>query len=212
MKIPEKFDIDRVIDERFSPEIHDKLKNARIAVAGLGGLGSNAAMMLARSGIGTLHLVDFDRVDLSNLNRQNYYIEHLGMEKTEATREVLLKINPYLNIITDAVKIDSENALSVFRDDIIVIEAFDRAENKAMLISALLSRDNEKIIISGNGLAGYSSSNTITTKKINDRLYMCGDGTSDSQKGMGLMSARVSICAAHEANMAVRLVLGDMEV
>ena len=211
MKTPSREEMERVMDKRFSPEVHAKLKNARVAVAGLGGLGSNIAMMLARSGVGTLHLVDFDRVDMSNLNRQNYYVEHLGQKKTDAAKEILLKVNPYLEIITDDVYVTEENALTLFKDDAIICEAFDRAENKAMLIGTLLSGRDDAVIISGNGLAGYSSSNDVKTKKMNDRFYICGDGVSDSADGIGLMAPRVGICAAHQANMAVRLILGERD-
>ena len=211
MNIPTREEMKRVMDERFTPEIHEKLKNARVAVAGLGGLGSNIAMMLARSGVGTLHLVDFDRVDMSNLNRQNYYIDNLGEKKTEATREILMKVNPYLKIITDDVLVTEENAAEIFRDDTIICEAFDRAENKAMLIGTLLSEREDAVLISGNGLAGYFSSNTVRTIKKNERFYVCGDGVSDSAKGIGLMSSRVSICAGHQANMAIRIILGERD-
>lgn len=211
-KVPTKEEINQIIDIRFSNEIHEKLKNAKVAVAGLGGLGSNIAVMLARSGIENIHIVDFDKVDLSNLNRQNYYIKHLGMKKTKATIDILKKVNPYLNIKADDIKINETNAAEIFKDDDIICEAFDDAKNKAMLITAILSEYKDKKIISGNGMAGYDSSNLIKTTKKMKNLYICGDEKSDINNGIGLMAPRVNICAAHQANMAVRLILGKEEV
>jgi len=209
MDIPSREDIKNIMDIRFSKEIHEKLKNAKVGIAGLGGLGSNVAVMLGRSGVGNLHLVDFDKVDLSNLNRQNYYIDHLGMYKTDACKEILMRVNPYLNITLNNIKITEENATDVFKDVDIVCEAFDSAEDKAVLINTLLGTYKDKKIISGNGMAGYGSSNIIKTKKKIKNLYVCGDDISDIGDGIGLMSARVNICAGHEANMVIRLILGE---
>ncbi|MCO8194491.1 MULTISPECIES: sulfur carrier protein ThiS adenylyltransferase ThiF [Anaerofustis] len=211
-KVPKKEEINQIIDIRFSNEIHEKLKNAKVAVAGLGGLGSNIAVMLARSGIENIHIVDFDKVDLSNLNRQNYYIKHLGMKKTKATIDILKEVNPYLNIKADDIKINETNAAQIFKDDDIICEAFDDAKNKAMLITAILSEYKDKKIISGNGMAGFDSSNLIKTTKKMKTLYICGDEKSDINNGIGLMAPRVNICAAHQANMAIRLILGKEEV
>lgn len=212
MNIPTREEINQIIDIRFSSEIHTKLKNAKVGIAGLGGLGSNIAAMLARSGIGNLHIVDFDKVDLSNLNRQNYYISDLGRYKTEATAKILKSINPYLNITYETIKIDENNAADVFKNVDIVCEAFDKAENKAILINTLFETCKDKKIISGSGMAGYGSSNSIKTTKRMKNLYICGDEKSDINRGMGLMSPRVSICAGHQANMVIRLILGNDEV
>lgn len=201
-----------VMDDRFSPEIHEKLKKSRVGIAGLGGLGSNIAVMLARTGVGHLHLVDFDMVDLSNLNRQAYKVSHLGMAKTAALKKELLEINPYLTIETDMVKVTEENAAGLFAEDPVVCEAFDNPDNKAMLVNTLLEKCPGVRIVAGSGMAGYESSNSIRTRKITGNLYLCGDGVTDAEKGIGLMSARVSICAGHQANMAIRIILGEEEI
>lgn len=211
-RIPSREEFKKVMDERFSPEIHARLSSGRIGIAGLGGLGSNIAVMLARSGIGCLHLVDFDYVDLSNLNRQAYRVEHLGRAKTEALKGELMQINPYLEIKTDMVKITAENAVDIFSEDQIVCEAFDVPENKAMLVNALLGHRPDVAVIAGSGMAGYGSGNSIQTRRICKNLYLCGDGITDAGEGTGLMSGRVSICAGHQANMAVRLLLGENEI
>lgn len=197
----------RAFDSRFPPEMRDKLSAARVAVAGLGGLGSHIAVMLARSGVGHLLLVDFDRVDTTNLNRQAYGIPHLGREKTEALREILEGINPYLDVETRCVRVTAENAPALFAGWPIVCEAFDRAEEKVMLIAAVLARCPGTTIVSGNGMAGYGDSNAIRTERRLARLYVCGDGVTDIGEGMGLMAPRVSICAGHQANKVLQLIL-----
>lgn len=204
-------EIDTLLIRRHGAENHRKIKNAHVAVAGLGGLGSNVAVMLARAGVGSLHLVDFDGVDGSNLNRQIYKMKHLGMPKTEALTEEIREINPYSKIKTDTVRVTEENAGEIFREDTIICEAFDAAENKAMLVSTLLSELPEAVIVAGSGMAGYGSGNLIQTRKRMRRLYLCGDETSDIADGLCLMAPRVALCAAHQANMILRLILGQAE-
>ena len=210
--IPSKEEFSNVMDARFTPEVYERLKAGRVGIAGLGGLGSHVAVMLARSGVEHLHLVDFDKVDLSNLNRQEYRIGHLGGYKTEALREQLLEINPYLDITLDCQLVTEDNAAELFKDDDIICEAFDKAENKAMLAEALLSAWPEKKLVSGSGMAGFESSNDIKTRRIMKHWYMCGDEKTDIADGIGLMAARVSICAGHQANMVIRLLQGLEEV
>ena len=201
-------ELDRAFDARFPKEMQVKLRSAKVAIAGLGGLGSNIAVMLARSGIGKLLLVDFDVVDVTNLNRQMYFIPQLGKPKTEALPEILRQINPYLTYEAVCVKVTPENVKELFSDYPIVCEAFDKPDVKAMLTEQILCYYPEKTLICGSGMAGYGSSNTIKTRKINDHFYICGDGVSGAMPGRGLMAPRVTICAAHEANMVLRCVLG----
>lgn len=204
-------EMDALLIGRHGMENHRKIKNAHVAVAGLGGLGSNVAVMLARAGIGSLHLADFDRVDGSNLNRQIYKMKHLGMAKTEALAEEIREINPYIRLTADMVRVTEENAGKIFAEDKIICEAFDAAVNKAMLVSTLLSELPEAVIVSGSGMAGSGSGNLIQTRKRMRRLYLCGDGTSDIADGLCLMAPRVTLCAAHQANMILRLILGQTE-
>lgn len=196
----------QICDKRFGTEVYEKLRESRVAVAGLGGLGSHIAVMLARSCIGTLRLIDFDYVDISNLNRQEYYVEDIGKPKTECLKEKLLKINPFLHIITDQVRVTGDNAEEIFKEEKIVCEAFDRADQKAMLINSLLEKLPEIQIVSGSGMAGYGRSNEIVTRKAFANLYVCGDGSTDSAQ-TGLMAPRVSICAGHQANKVIELIL-----
>lgn len=207
-----KEEIYTALDERHSPETQKLLSAGNVAIAGLGGLGSNVAYALARIGVGHLHLIDFDVVDITNLNRQQYFMEHIGMYKTDALKSQLLKINPYLDIRTDCVKVTDDNLQELFADATIVCEAFDNPEAKAMLVNGILEHFPEKKLVSATGMAGYGSSNTIITKRIMKNFYLCGDGVTAPTYDHGLMAPRVAICAAHEANMITRLILGEEEI
>ena len=189
-------------------DIAKKLKKAKVCILGLGGLGSNVAVLLARSGIGYLKLIDFDVVEASNLNRQQYRISHIGIKKTEAIKTIIKEINPFVEIDTLDIKVDRENILSVVEDIEIVVEAFDRAETKAMAIEELLTNKN-KIVISASGMAGLDSANEIITRKIKENFYLIGDNYSDYEEYSGIMSTRVMLCAAHQANIVLRLILGE---
>lgn len=207
-----KEEIQAALNERHSPEIQAMLSGGKVAIAGLGGLGSNVAYALARIGVGHLHLVDFDRVDITNLNRQQYFMEDIGKYKADALEALLRKINPYLDIQTDCVRVTEENAADLFRDADIVCEAFDNPEAKAMLVNEILEKFPEKKMVSATGMAGFGSSNTIVTRRMTKNFYLCGDRVSEPSYGKGLMAPRVAICAAHEANMITRLLLGEEEI
>ena len=202
-----KEELDRAFDARFPDEMQEKLRGAKVAVAGLGGLGSNIAVMLARSGIGHLFLVDFDVVDVTNLNRQMYFISDLGLPKTEALPQILYQINPYLTCESVRIKVMPENVRELFKEYPIVCEAFDKPDQKAMLVRELLMQCPETIVVSGNGMAGYGDTNDICTSQKMRRLYVCGDQKTDVGGGIGLMAPRVAACAAHEANKVIQLIM-----
>jgi len=197
---------------RHTPKVHEALKKGRVAIAGAGGLGSNIAISLARVGVGHIKIMDFDVVEPSNLNRQQYYIRHIGMKKVDALKELLKEINPFIEVEVKDVKIEKENIEELFKDVDIVIEAFDNPVYKAILVGEVLKKFKETKVISGSGMAGFYSNNIIKTKKINNRLYMCGDDVHEAGLNEGLMAPRVAIVANHEANMALRLLLNETEV
>lgn len=148
---------------------------------------------------GHLHLIDFDVVDITNLNRQQYFIGQLGMYKTDALKSLLEQINPYLDIRTDCIRVTRENLRELFADAPIVCEAFDDPVAKAMLVNGILEYFPEKKLVSATGMTGADSSNTITTRRVMKNFYLCGDAVSEPSYGNGLMAPRVAICAAHEA-------------
>ena len=199
--------LDQAFDARFPEEMQTKLRNARVAVAGLGGLGSNIAVMLARSGVGELLLVDFDTVDVTNLNRQMYLIPQLGKPKAEALPEILYQINPYLTYRSVCIKVTPDNVKELFSEYPIVCEAFDKPDQKAMLVRELLMQCPKTIAVSGNGMAGYADANEIRTCQVMKRLYVCGDQSTDVGNGIGLIAPRVAVCAAHEANKVLQLIM-----
>lgn len=197
------------LDKSFS----EKLRNAVVGIAGCGGLGSNVAMALTRAGIGKLVIADFDCVVLSNLNRQFFFVDDIGKSKAEALSRNLKRINPYIEIEINIVKITPENLKSLFEKTDIIVEAFDDAYEKSILINAFLEEKSfsTKYLVCASGLGGIGSSNLIKTIKYSERVFAVGDFVSTVYNGIGVVSPRVSLAAAQEANMVVRLIAGETE-
>lgn len=209
--IPTKEEMSAALAARCPKQLCETLQNSSIAICGLGGLGSNIAVSLARAGAGKLILIDFDRVDISNLHRQQYKASQTGMYKTEALAANLLEFSPYLNIIIHTVKINEENLTPLLSDADIICEAFDQAKMKAMLVNGVLEQLPEAYLIAASGMAGLGPANEIKTRKISDRFYLCGDEKSDVADMPGLLSSRVMLCAAHQAHMALCLLAGHSD-
>lgn len=211
-ELPPEDCLEELLCARHTPGVHEKVKKARVAVAGLGGLGSNIALSLARTGVGTLHLVDFDVVEPSNLNRQQYRISHLGLAKAEALKQEIAEVNPFVRVEAETLRVTEENAPALFKEDPIVCEAFDNPEAKAMLVNTLLTQCPEKTLVAASGMAGYGSGNRIKTRRIMENFYLCGDEETEARAGCGLMAPRVAICAGHQANAVLRAILGKKDV
>ena len=206
MKITEEM-YRQALEQRHGKEQQKILEGSTVGVAGLGGLGSHIAVMLARMGVGNLVLADFDTVDLTNIHRQQYTLDDVGKKKTEAILGYLKKVNPYINYRIFDGKITGENAGEIYADCQIVCEAFDQPQAKAMLIETLLERMPKLYLVTGSGMAGIGSANTMETSRPFQRLYVCGDKVSEVGEEEGLFSPRVTLCAAQEALMNVRLIL-----
>lgn len=191
--------------ERHGAELQDKFSSATVAVCGLGGLGSNIAISLTRAGIGKLILIDFDRVDISNLNRQQYKASQVGRCKTEALSENLKEIAPYIELETHTVRITESNVVELLKDADVICEAFDNAECKAMLTNTVLETMPKKYLVAASGMAGLGSANSIKTRKVMKHFYLCGDEVSEVADGISLVSSRVMLCAAHQAHMVLRI-------
>lgn len=196
---------------RHTAEKQEKLRNGKVTVAGLGGLGSHVSIALARLGIGHLRLIDFDVVDITNIFRQNYRLQHIGQYKTDCMKAQIAEINPYIEVETRTEKITSENIMELIGDSKIICEALDQKEAKAMLLNEIMEQSKDKIVVAGSGMAGTDSANRITTRKITNRFYVCGDGVSALEDGLQLMAPRVAICAMHEANVIMRILLDEYE-
>ena len=197
---------------RHGPDLHKRFSSATVAVCGLGGLGSNLAVALARAGIGKLLLIDFDRVDITNLHRQQYKANQIGRYKTDALAENLREIAPYTEMETVTAKITEENFAALLKDADIVCEAFDNAESKAMLVNGVLEQLPDCYLVAASGMAGLDTPNTIKTRKIMQRFYLCGDGVSDAADTIGLVAPRVMLCAAHQAQTVLRILAGEYDV
>ena len=209
--IPSREEFYQALVQRHGAERQARFQAARVVVCGLGGLGSNIAVMLARAGVGALHLIDFDRVDLSNLNRQQYFVEQLGQLKTEALPATLGHVAPWCAVTSQTLKITPEAIPGLFDGCDVICEAFDRAEAKAMLVHGALEHYPDTPLVSGVGMAGLDSANAIRTRRVGRSLYLCGDGVSDVDVGLPLFSSRVTVCAAHQATMILRLLAGERE-
>ncbi|MCK4999196.1 MAG: sulfur carrier protein ThiS adenylyltransferase ThiF [Anaerohalosphaera sp.] len=207
-QIPSKDQLESLMVARHTPGVHEKIKNATVGIAGLGGLGSAIAVALARIGVGKLILVDFDVVEPSNLNRQQYFVDQIGLYKTEALGANLQRINPYVKLRTHTLRLTAENVPEIFADVDVLVEAFDSADCKAMIMEIFLGSVADKPLVMASGLAGFESSNTIITQKISDRLVIAGDLVTAAKPGTGLMAPRVGVAAHHQANAVLRLLLG----
>lgn len=206
---PSSEELQYLMMARHTPKVHLKIKSSVVGIAGLGGLGSTVAVALARLGIGSLILVDFDIVEPSNLNRQQYFIHQIGMYKVDALKENIYIINPYVNVQTYNERINPNNLERIFKDAQVIVEAFDRAEEKAMLINVVSERMPDKYIVAASGVAGYGDNNEIKTVRFSSKIFIIGDQKTPAQPGIGLMSPRVGIAAHHQANQVLRILMGE---
>ncbi len=204
---PKKEELEALMVARHTPGVHKRMKKATVGIAGLGGLGSAVAIALARIGVGTLVLVDFDIVEPSNLNRQNFFIDQIGKAKTEAMRDILASVNPYVKVFTHRVELNRMNIPKLFKMADVIVECFDRAEEKAMILETVAELLPDTFIIGASGLAGYGDSNSIKTWRITGKMYLIGDLEKAAEPGRGLMAPRVGIAAHHQANLAVSLLI-----
>lgn len=206
---PPREELHAVMAARHTPGVHEKVGAAKVGVAGLGGLGSHVAMALARLGVGKLVLVDFDVVEPSNLNRQAYFTDQLGKTKAEALAENLRRINPFIAIDARAERVTIDNVEALFGDCGILVEAFDAADQKAMLVETALARLPNTFVVAASGLAGHGPGEDIRPHRLGPRLVVVGDLSSEARPGEGLMSPRVGIAAHMQANIVLRRILGE---
>ena len=200
----------QALHKGLSPEQSSLLQAAQVAIFGLGGLGSNVAMWLARLGVGQLLLYDFDRVELSNLNRQYYFVEDVGEYKAVALLKHLRAVNPYGDYQSRVVRLTQDNLAELVGTAPIICEALDKPEAKALLVNGVLESFPDKFLVAASGLAGFGTSDSMQVRQITPHFYLCGDGSS-SFLDLPLCGARVGLCAAQEALTIARIIL-QMEV
>jgi len=192
-------------------KIKDHLAAYTVGIAGAGGLGSNCAVALARSGIGKLVIADYDRVESSNLNRQYYFTDQVGMKKTQALKENLYRINPDVRVNTHDVKLTRENIPDIFRACDIIVEAFDSSAMKEMIAETVLCEWPDRPIILGSGLAGYGKTNKLKEKVISSTIIICGDEESETSDDLPPMAPRVGIVANMQANAVIEILMKKKE-
>jgi sulfur carrier protein ThiS adenylyltransferase len=191
---------------KHDPGILSILRSSTVGIAGAGGLGSNAAVSLARAGLGKLIIADFDRVEPSDLNRQYYFIEQVGKPKVEALLENLKRINAYSQYQIHLTKIEPGNVATIFGAADVLVEAFDKAEMKQMLVDTWLSLFPHRPIIVASGLAGLGKNEKLHTRKMGN-LYICGDEETGIEERISPMAPRVGIVANLQANLALELLV-----
>lgn len=192
-----------------APIISENIKRVTVGIAGCGGLGSNTAIALTRAGIRNIVIADYDKLEISNLNRQQYALKDVGNFKVDSLEKILKSINPFIKVEKYKIKLNKNNIYKVFEKCAIVVEAFDKVATKSMIIKAFSDpRFNEKYLIAGSGVAGYSSVNEIKTKKIAKNIFICGDYKTKPLKSTGIMAPRVMAAAGHQANKALQLIAG----
>ena len=202
----EKTALQQALHKGLTAEQSQRLQAAKVAIVGLGGLGSNVALWLARLGVGQLLLYDFDKVELSNLNRQYYFLEDVGQYKATALLGHLKAVNPYDNYHSRVVQLTEDNLAELLSEAHIVCEALDKPEAKALLVNGVLESFPDKYLVSASGLAGFASSASMQVRQVTPHFYLCGDGISDMLQ-LPLCGARVGLCAAQEALTIARIIL-----
>ena len=197
--------------ERHGAARQEKFSRGRVAICGLGGLGSRVAELLTRAGTGYLRLIDFDRLEATNLNRQWYFMEQLGRYKAEALAENLRRITPYVELDVHTVRVTEENLASLLNDVDVIVEAFDNAACKAMLVNGVRENFPHCPLVAASGMAGFASANAMRVRRLSENFFLCGDGSSDAGAGDGLYGARVNICSAQEALVVLQLLAGELD-
>lgn len=210
-EIPKSEELEALMIARHSPGVHERMKTATVGVAGLGGLGSSVSIALTRMGVGTLIIADHDVVEPSNLNRQQYSVDQIGLSKTEAMEKNLANINPYVQVIAHNVVLNAHNIPKIFKTADIIVECFDRVEEKTMILETVAECMPEVYVIGASGLAGYGDSNSIQTRRIGEKIFIIGDMEKAAGPGQGLMAPRVGIAAHHQANLVVSLLVDPVQ-
>ncbi len=193
-------------------DIKQHLSKFRIGIAGAGGLGSNCAAALARSGVGTLVIADFDYIEEINLNRQFYFRDQLGMLKTDALRDNISKIDSGIDVIVHPVELTRENIPVIFSGCDVIVEAFDKSRMKEMLVETVqLSLPGIPLIV-GSGMAGFGNNEAIRSRKIDDFLYVCGDESTEVTDDIPPMAPRVGIVSHMQANVVIEILMKKLNI
>jgi len=191
------------------PGITEILSQKKAFIAGAGGLGSNLAIMLARAGIGTLIICDFDIVLESNLNRQAYFLNQINKAKVDSLKDNISNINPFCNVITIREKLNSTNFSKFIPQNInIAFECFDDSLAKSEIFTYFRKNMTSIPLIVVSGLAGIGPAKDIKIKKLHNNIWLIGDEKSEVNQSTGTISTRVMIAASLQAHAGIRILLG----
>jgi sulfur carrier protein ThiS adenylyltransferase len=189
--------------------IRSRLQDKVVGIAGCGGLGSNCAVALARVGVGKLIIADHDKIDLSNLNRQYFFIDQVGKAKVLALKENITRIDPSIKVETHEIQLDEENIPVIFKECDVIVEAFDRADMKQMIVETVLGKMPDRYLVCGSGLAGWGE-NDLIRMSVSGKLYIIGDGVNEVSDAYPPLAPRVGIVANMQANQVLEILLGKM--
>lgn len=201
----EQYEFEQEFYSRNPMGVLERLKELTIGIAGAGGLGSNIAASLVRAGVQNFIIADFDKIEYSNLNRQFFFPDQVGQYKVDALKENLLRINPFVKIKIFSGLVMPENVKLLYDKADIMVEAFDRAEMKAMIVHNWLALHSDRYIVTATGLAGFGNSNTMQVE-TRGKIVICGDRESAPDRS-GLTAPRVAIAAAMQANAVIEIAM-----
>lgn len=205
----ERDELEQLLYLRHTPGVQKKISGSVVGIMGLGGLGSVVAGALARIGVGTLVLADFDIVEPTNLNRQHYFVDQIGLTKIQATSDNLRRINPYVQLVLHDVRLTEKTIPVLFKDVDVLVECFDDPVMKATAFRLALTQMKNMGYVGASGMAGFGENNLIVTRQHTQHVYLVGDEVSEARPGEGLMAPRVGIAAHHQANQVLRILLGE---
>lgn len=205
---PSAAELESLLVARHSPGVHQRVKRSTVAVCGVGGLGSLVAISLARMGVGRLLLVDFDVVEPSNLNRQQYFVEQIGQPKVTAMAETLERINPYVTATPIEAKLQAADFAPRLGEADVIAECFDTPASKVAAFEAARTAMRDTPFVFVSGLAGYAAGDSIRVRRLRENAILVGDEIHAAQVGSGLMAPRVAVAAGMQANVVLRLLLG----
>lgn len=205
---PSEAELEALMVARHSPGVHDALKQASVGICGVGGLGTMVALCLARMGVGKLVLIDHDVVEPSNLNRQQFFVDQIGMPKVEAMKANLKRVNPYIEIVAKQQFLHPQDYAPALDGVEVACECYDNPVCKAEAFAAARTVMREVPWVMVSGLAGYSPADEIRTRRVRDNVILVGDQEHAAQVGRGLMAPRVAVAAGKQANAALCLLLG----
>ena len=209
--VPAPDELEALLVARHGPGVHAAVKRARVGIAGCGGLGSTLAIALARTGVGALVLVDFDVVEPSNLNRQQYFVDQLGQFKVDALAATLARINPHVAVERHRMRLRAGDVPALFGAADVVAECFDDPAAKAELATAMRRHLAHTPLVAVSGIAGYGPASAIRPRRVlGRRTFLVGDGETAAQPGRGLLAPRVTVAAGHQASVVLRLLLGEI--